>query len=692
MRYRTAAIAAACLFLASGLATASAQSPVPTPASTTEDEVELSPVVVTGQYESRPLEIVLDARAPAQPIPAQDGADILKTVPGFSVSRKGGAGGEVVLRGQAGSRLDIQLDGTTALGGCPHRMDPPTAYVFPESFETVTVIKGPQTVIHGPGYSAGVVLFESEAPDTASGQVRASGALTFGSFGRNDQSAEVVAGLGRGYVRANGVRTASDDYEDGDGTVVHSHYERSIFQAAAGWTPDRDTLFEVSGGVSEGEAAYGHGMMDASVLDRENLGLRFRRTNLSPLLTKIEAQLYQNNVDHVMDDYSLRTFVPSMMGPNPSASNPDHRLTGGRFETDLAFGEQGTLAVGIDARRGVHRSRSTGNQPAVPYLSLPRVKDAEIGNVGLFAEFARTIGESGRFIAGARIDSWQAHDFRATIPSMMGMAMPNPTADLERDATLGSGFLRYEHAFAGGATTAYAGVGLTERAPDYWELVTNQSEATRSSFLTDSEKTTQLDFGVVHRSGPLTASVSGFVGDISDFILVQSGWPRGMSTVTVTRNVDATTAGAEASLNWAATRALSFDASLAYVTGDNDTDDLPLAQQPPLEVRLGTVYRASAWSVGALVRVVSEQDRVAPGQGTIIGQDIGPTDGFEVFSLNASWRVNEHARLSAGIDNIFDTTYAEHISRAGGMVEGYVTTTRINEPGRNLWIRAELTW
>jgi len=48
--------------------------------------------------------------------------------------------------------------------------------------------------------------------------------------------------------------------------------------------------------------------------------------------------------------------------------------------------------------------------------------------------------------------------------------------------------------------------------------------------------------------------------------------------------------------------------------------------------------------------------------------------------------------LSAGVDNLFDKTYAEHLSRAGSMVSGFTQTTRVNEPGRNLWVKANVAF
>src|SRR5690606_5944460 len=70
----------------------------------------LTPVVVTAPAADEPLVVRTDPKAPRQPVPAHDGADFLKSIPGFSVIRKGGTDGDPVLRGFSGSRLGILLD------------------------------------------------------------------------------------------------------------------------------------------------------------------------------------------------------------------------------------------------------------------------------------------------------------------------------------------------------------------------------------------------------------------------------------------------------------------------------------------------------------------------------------------------------------------------------------------------------
>ncbi|MEL2244034.1 TonB-dependent copper receptor, partial [Leclercia adecarboxylata] len=52
-----------------------------------------------------PLEVVTSPKTPRQPVPASDGSDYLKTIPGFSQIRNGGSNGDPVFRGMFGSRL-----------------------------------------------------------------------------------------------------------------------------------------------------------------------------------------------------------------------------------------------------------------------------------------------------------------------------------------------------------------------------------------------------------------------------------------------------------------------------------------------------------------------------------------------------------------------------------------------------------
>ncbi len=644
------------------------------------EEVDRLPVVViTASAESSPLVVETDPKVPRQPLPAHDGADFLKTIAGFAVTRKAGTDGDPMFRGMPGSRLNILVDGASVLGGCNARMDAPTAYIFPEAYDRLTVIKGPQSVRYGAGASAGTVLFERRVARFAAPGYRAEGSIVVGSAGRHDEVADLLLGRPTSYLQLSGTNSQSDDYEDGDGNPVHSAYRRYSAGAAAGWTPDEHTRLELAIVHSDGRAAYADRAMDGTKFLRHGFDLTLRRSGLPGRVSGLEARLYASSVDHVMDDQELRT--PGMMG----YSNPRRFTYGLRAAATLAT-LGGPLEIGVDAQANRHDSRSA--PPSGVYT--PFTDDARFAQQGAFAEWTLPFREGRRVISGYRLDRWHAEDQRAMLKGMM-TSVPNPTAGHTRNEWRHSGFARVESAPGRRPVTVYAGIGHAERFPDYWEAIAKEGMTNPSAFdSTRSERTTQLDTGLVYRTVATTLSLSLFANRVDDYILVD--YSSMMKRNGAVRNVDAASHGGELGVGRALGRHWSVDGSLAYVRGANRTDDRPLPQIPPLDARLGLNYAERAWSAGLLVRAVAAQNRYDLNRGSIVGKDLGPTPGFAVLSLNGGWRASDALQMTAGIDNVLDRSYAEFVSRAGGngaggAIAGYVQTTRVNEPGRTLWLR-----
>lgn len=644
------------------------------PALAVAQEATLGSVVVTAPLTTAPLTITTDPKAPRQPLPAHDGADLLKSIPGFSVIRKGGADGDPVFRGLSGSRLNILQDGQDVHGGCGGRMDPPTAYIYPESYDRVTVIKGPQTVLYGGGNSAAVVLFERDMTRMTEPGWAASGSLTFGSWGRNDQVFDATAGNPDFYARIGATRSDMNDYEDGDGKKVHSFYTRWSTHGALGWTPDDNTLLELNFGRSDGEAAYADRAMDGTKFEREHVGLKFEKRNISPLVHKIEAHAYYSYLDHVMDNFSLRSNMGMKM-----LNNPDRETKGGRFAVTLTPTDPLQLMLGADVKADQHTSRS-----GVNYRTRPRTDDFGFDRYGIFGEATYALDGVRRVIGGLRID-----DHEVTNDKMGGA---------KESDMLPSGFLRFERDYAGGAGTWYVGLGHAERFPDFWEFMravpgTGSLADARSFDTLEPEKNTQLDVGASWTAGNVHASVSGFYSKVDDYMLLR-WFTRGTSTAADVRNIDATLYGLETDLTWRFASHWSATGTLAWVHGRNDTDDNALAQQPPLEGRLALEYNDGTFSYGGLLRVVARQDRVDVGSGSIVsnGKDLGPTPGFATLALNAGWRPNKVTLLTAGVDNVFDRTYHEHLSQGSAAIAGYEAATNeiINEPGRTFWLKVQM--
>lgn len=645
------------------------------------DEHELSPTVITAIAPSSPLTVITNPKDPRQPVPASDGGDYLKTIPGFALVRNGGTNGDPVLRGMFGSRLNILTNGSMMLGACPGRMDAPTSYISPETYDKLTVIKGPQTVLWGPGASAGTILFDREPEQFGELGTRLNASVLAGSNGRFDKVIDAAAGGPLGYVRVIGNQAHADDYKDGNNDTVASRYDKWNGDVAVGFTPDADTLLELTAGRGDGQARYAGRGMDGSQFLRESLGLRFEKSNIGEVLDKVEAQVYYNYADHVMDNYSLRVPSGTGMMAGPMASNVDRRTLGTRVKATWRW-EDVQLIGGLDAQTNEHRQRSSMGIDT--YKNLPRTKDANFHNYGVFGELTWYAADRDRLITGARLDRASAKDFRQT----------SATADKIRADTLPSGFVRYEHDVAD--TTLYAGLGHSERFPDYWELFSPNTGAVGSVNAFDGvkpEKTTQLDFGAQYKTDDLQAWASGYIGQVRDFILFdyQAGM---MGTTSQARNVDARIMGGELGAAYKLTPNWKTDATLAYAWGKNSSDGKALPQIPPLDARLGLTYSEDDWSAGALWRVVAAQNRIDQNKGNVVGKDFDKSAGFGVFSLNAAYRINKNFKVSTGVDNLFGKAYAEHLNLAGNAGFGYPANDpqAIKEPGRTLWTKIDMSF
>ena len=649
---------------------------------------EISPLVITAIAPSSPLTIVTNPKDPRQPVPASDGGDYLKTIPGFALIRNGGTNGEPILRGMFGSRLNILTNGGQMIGACPGRMDTPTSYIAPETYDKLTVIKGPQSVQWGPGSSAGTVLFEREPEHFGELGSRINASVLAGSNGRFDKTLDAAVGGTQGYLRVVGNTAHSDDYKDGDGHTVPSRYDKWNGDVALGWTPDADTLLELTAGKGDGEARSAGRGMDGSQYKRESLGLRFEKSNIGDVLDKLEAQVYYNYADHVMDNYTLRTPSGTGMMAGPMGVNVDRRTLGARIKATWRWADV-QLISGIDAQTNEHRTRS--GMGIDTYKEQSWTKDADFHNYGAFAELTWYAAERDRVITGARLDRASAKDFRARLGSGM-MSKPNPTQDNTRADTLPSGFVRYEHDMANSPTTVYAGLGHVQRFPDYWELFSPNSGPAGSVNAFDAikpEKTTQLDVGLQYKTQDLEAWVSAYAGVIHDYILFDY-----TQTSSQAQNINARIMGGELGAAYQLTEHWKADATLAYAWGKNTTDGKALPQMPPLDTRLGLTYSEDDWSAGALWRVVARQDRIDRNAGNVVGKDYGKSAGFGVFSLNGAYRINKNLKVSAGVDNLLDKTYSEHLNMAGNAGFGYPSNdpTAINEPGRTLWTKVDVSF
>lgn len=660
-----------------------AQTPLPT---------ELSPILVRAVSPQEGVHFSTNPKLPRQPIPASDAGDYLQTIPGFSAIRSGASNSDPVLRGMFGSRLLVLTNGGSMPGACPSRMDSPSSYISPQTFDEITVIKGPQSVIWGPGASAGTVHFKRNPPEFTQADATLEANLQAGSWGRHGGTADFAAGNEAFYVRLTANQDRAQDYKDGAGQLVPSRWKKWNTDLSLGWRINQENRVEISAGTGDGYARYAGRGMDGTKFRRDSLGVRFEHQASAGALQKIEAQLYQNHADHLMDNHRLRVFSPASGMRMPMDSNVDRKTWGGRLSGEWKWQEKWSLIAGLDAQNSRHRQRSA--MGAQHYSQQAWFKDASFEQYGIFAQTQYDIKPGRRWVGGLRLDRHRIADLRPTIGSGM-MKKPNPGFDQHNTKTLPGAFIRYEHDLQQLPMSLYAGIGHTQRMPDYWELFSpGRGPHTGSTAFLDirPEKTTQLDLGLQYSSDALSWWGNAYIGQIQDYILFEYSPSGMMGMSSEARNIKARIMGAELGLDYAFDAQWKIGANMAYAWGKNTSNQHALPQMPPLDLRLNLDYTQGAWSSGVLWRWVNKQSRYALRQGNVVGKDFGPTSAFSTWSLYSAYQVSKSLSLSAGIDNVLNKTYSEHLNMAGNAGFGYAAGSRVNDPGRTLWLQASLAF
>lgn len=656
----------------------------------------LPPVVVEAPRLDRPaITTVLPRSVPVGG--AADGGDFLRSVPGVFGSRMGGHGIDPVIRGLQGNQLNIIVDGGYIFGGCPNRMDPPSSFAAPETFDLVTVSRGYQTVTEGPGGPGGSVSFEREAPVFAAGETVTG--LVGGGWDANgdtrDGFADVSVGIDGAYARVIGNAKEADNYEDGGGNEIRSAFSHRSADLILGYQSETGAELSLSGGYSATDDALFEGArMDAPVDEthtfRGALTLPFDRGPVSEL----RASTYVSQVDHVMDNYSLRTRT----APMAMRVDAESDTYGGSLAADIPL-DAAVLTVGMDVQRNAREAeRFTGMTDSnVTRLNALMWPDTQINQFGLFVEGETGLAEDTRLVLGARYDRVDVELGRAGETVASTGRSPNDlytmyygTTGEDREENNLGGLARLEYDVTP-STTLHAGLSRSVRTADATERSMASVMASGSWIGNPDiapEAHHQAELGVATGARDWSVGATAYVDRVSDFILRDSA--RGQDGIllsngaTVYRNVDAVLTGFTVDGAYRFLDGWSIAGDATYTYGENLDDSQPLAQIPPLEGRVTVAYEGDGWSVGTRFNGALKQTRVDDDSGTGSGRDVGKTPGWFTQDLFATIDMFEPVTVRFGVTNLFDREYANHLNRSNAFDS---TEVQVNEPRRSAYLR-----
>lgn len=611
----------------------------------------------------------------------------LASDPSVSLSRMGGRGLEPVVRGQSQERVDVLLDGIRVEGACPNRMDPPTSRLSSALAPALEIRTNNRTLRWGP-IAGGQVIATTADPQFNGGAT--TGHITIGGSDNGSGkliNAAAAVGSEDAWFRLSGGYDEAGDYEDGDGNKVRSAYENAEGRADAAWTAESG--FFIKGMVSrqeESDVKYAGSGMDAPKTDTDLYRMEFG----APVADGEWSLLtWQADVDHTMDNFSLRP-----VGAMKMQTDSTTQTRGLRFTLDQSPNSSTDWAIGADLETNDWDAtlfNVTNPMPMPVSFMWPGV---ERERAGLFAEGFRRLGRDIKVGAGLRYDRVEMDATRADEVASMGMTPAMlyrgayGTTDVKAEDNNVSGFVSGEW-----------------RLPQNQALILTASHSVRSPSVTerylarntmsdswignpglDTEKHHKLELALSGSRNQWSWKPVVWVDQVDDFVLRYQETPADCGKAkgcTRYENIDARLFGVEMMVGWT-DGTWDSSSALASVRGENRDDDKALPQIPPLQFVQTLGWQSMGHRIEAQWQLARRQDRIDPDSGL----DAGTSPGYGVFNLSGSHPLMEYLTFNWALDNLFDNTWAPHVSRSNTDPFN-PDAVRVNEPGRTL--RAALT-
>jgi outer membrane receptor protein involved in Fe transport len=506
------------------------------------------------------------------------------------------------------------------------------------------------------------------------------------------------------------------DYEPGDGPRIPSSYEnRDIWgELSRDLTPHQRLDFSFSR-FDQTHTEYPGQFFDIGHLGTYAFNVRVVDTDPTGPWSELAVEAWYNNTSfrgdtrnkHNVDfpvmqrvEYALDQQFLGTTNRVDGETRGGNYSSGGRVATRFGDLDDTHVNAGVDFRYlgQTISERLVWLQDGAPLPIVNIMPHAWSVDPGVFAEWSSPLTDDWTVSVGARADYVETKARMADVP--VGSSL---NRDAPEEQNVLYAFYINNRIALNECWTLTSGVGHAQRPPTLIEryadamfLGVAQSGFTRITGdpLLNPERSWQIDLGLSTEQQTWRGRMTGFYAWLLDYVTYRDG------TVVVpdfadarlllfTNTPAASLAGFELAGEWDWTTWLTPYATMSYVEGRDETIHAPLTSIPPLDTRLGArLHNAGPerrWGIECEARIVDNQDRL----GTIRvhgGQDLRvieePTPGFTVWNLRAYWNARENLNFFAGIDNLFDKNYQEHLDlRLLGPTGFAADPTRVLSPG-----------
>ncbi|MBE0638699.1 MAG: TonB-dependent receptor [Bacteroidales bacterium] len=644
-------------------------------------------------------------------VPARDIGELLRSSPNVSGVRKGATNIDPVIRGMKAAQLNVQSNtGQKIEGGCPNRMDPASSHIDVNDISRIEILKGPYALRFGPVFGGVLNLITEKAVPSDVFQVRAKAIVGWESnWGGNREHVSILGGNRKVYFALSGNNQNYGNYNDGNGKEVKSSFRKYNYSAEMGINPADHHEIRFSYKGSHGrDIRFPALAMDEREDNTQLMSASYHYQNASEFFRSLDVKIYQSDVYHEMDN-KWRPVSDTVV----AISTVDALNRGGRVDFEFRK-NQASIHAGLDYEHIFKDGQRVKNlilQPGLPVKTEDLWQNAVIQNMGLFGEYRQKQSVNLEYIFAARIDMNHATSDPMLLENMMGKPVYyNDTVD--------SDFLN----FSISAGLSYNvnrnmaidfALGRGVRSPDMverfiillpvgydnYDYLGNPGLKPENNHQADLTLTKTSKAGCKITANTFFSYITNYITGVK--VPPTELMPQTTGVLGVKRFINLDKAymyGFE--LTWASPvqKFWSSSISMAYTTGFNPeatryiyengnatgsemVKNDPLPEIPPLEANIKFDYKffENRLVPELNLRLVAPQNRVSA------AYDERTTPGFIIAGLRLFYSYNPQLSLAAGVNNLLDKGYYEHLNRRviGSKMSLY-------EPGRIFYLNVIL--
>lgn len=610
-----------------------------------------------------------------------DASQVLLQIAGFNAIRKSGNFGfDPVFRGFKWEQINLITDGAMgAHQACPNRMDPPSSQIMINQIKEIELYKGPHNFRYGPSTGA-IINFKMNDPVFSekpiwNGRV-GGGYETNGSIRRTE--AYINRSSKRWQTALAFSYSAGDDYKDGKDSIMPAVFNRTAINFTTAYLvkPGAVASINITRNFTR-NTSFPTLMMDLLSDDTWMIQAKYQVAAKNKWYSQWNTQVYTSLVDHQMGN-GLRPSSVTML----SHVFANTETSGGR--TELVFRKTNSvLYVGADVKyeyaNGIRSRKMMTGMMAGKVFYDTLWQQGSILRTSAFAHLEKKLGQFQLTTSG-RVDLVHSKPNQPAAKTIANNAL---LAANDFNTSFSAGISRnfgqhFQLAFWLGHGVRSA--SITEKFINYLPVGLDAYEVVGNPQL-KPEANTQFDLLLRYQTEKSFFQVNFYSARISQFIttVVDPNLKPVIATAPGVRKyinvADAAMLGFELNYAQQIGAFLNQEVSFAYVRGQNKELQEPLPEINPFELKYKLMARFINTQLQPYMNLRHSfaQNRIS----TSFKEKA--TGDFTVIDLGLKVMTTKNLQLTAAVNNFFNISYREHLSR-------FITPILpLNATGRN-WV------